>query len=91
MKSLRKWFDAMVAKLNCFVNGHGPFVVLHVYDAKVVARYFKGRSLEKIRAAEPEQLVYEHQKTKCLKCGRVSLEWTLIGAMTHTNTEPDAY
>jgi hypothetical protein len=91
MKSLRKWLDNSIAKLNCFVNGHGPFEVLHIYEAKAVARYFKGKRIEKLRAAEPEQLVYEHQKIRCAKCGRVSLAWTLIGAMTHTNTEPDGW
>jgi len=91
MKFLLKWFAATVAKINCFVNGHGPFEVLHIYEAKAVARYFKGKRIEKLRADSPAELVYEHQKIRCAKCGRISLAWTLIGAMTHTNTEPDAW
>jgi len=91
MKFLPKWFGAMASRINCFIRGHGPYEVLHVYEAKAVDRHFKGKRIEKLRADEPIALVYEHQKIRCAKCGRVSLAWTLIGAMTHTNTEPDAW
>ena len=91
MKSLIKWLGALVARLNCSIRGHGPFDVLHIYEAKAVARYFNGRSLEKLRVDKPPELVYEHQKIRCAKCGRISLAWTLIGVMDHTNTEPDAW
>jgi len=90
MKSLRKWFDVMVARLNCFVNGHGPFEVLHIYEAKTVARYFKGKRIE-IRADSLAGLVYEHQKIRCAKCGRISLAWTLIGGIPHTSGNPSAW
>jgi hypothetical protein len=88
MNSLRKWLDALVASLNCFVNGHGPYQVLHVYETKNVPRYFKGKRIEKLRVGEPCELIYEHQKIRCLKCLRVSLEWRLLGAVEHTNTTP---
>lgn len=90
MKSLRKWLDNHIARLNCFVNGHGPFFVLEVYETKEVLRFFRGNALQKIRVEEPRKLTYEYHKVKCLKCQRISLEWTLIGATAHTNTEPDA-
>lgn len=91
MKSLRKWLDARLARLNCFVNGHGPLDVLHVYEAKSMMKNFVDVGRGKIRAMPPHEAVYEHQKIRCARCGRISLAWTLIGAMTHTNTEPDAW
>ena len=91
MKFLPKWFSNLREGINCSLCSHGPFEVLHVYEAKAVDRHFKGKRIKKLRADEPMALVYEHQKRKCLKCGRISLAWTLIGAMTCGNTEPDAW
>ena len=80
MNFLPKWLSNLVAKLNCFVNGHGPFHVLHVYETKTVARFFKGYRLEKLRVDDPHELVYEKQKRMCFKCGRVSVDVVPIGS-----------
>jgi hypothetical protein len=79
MKSLRKWLDNKIAKLNCFANGHGPWFVLHVYDTKKIARYFTNDSGKILRVKESVEITYELQKRKCLKCGRVSVDHVAIG------------
>jgi hypothetical protein len=79
MKSLRKWLDNNIAKLNCFVNKHGPFKVLYVYETRTVTRYFQDSALHKIRVLDqPIEITYELQKRKCLKCGRVSMDLVAV-------------
>lgn len=80
MKSLLKWFAATVAKLNCFVNGHGPFDVLHIYDTAEHIRHFEDVGPGKIRVVPSYKIIYARQKRRCFKCGRVSVDIVRIGS-----------
>lgn len=84
---MKKWIDRFINKLTCGLYGHGPFYILHVYETRTVARFLCGKHAEELRVGGPLELIYEHQKHLCLMCGKVSLAWTLIGAIPHTDTK----
>ena len=82
MKSLRKWLDNFIARLNCRLNGHGPYKVLEVYSTTQVVRDFASANSKIIRVmrATPRKIkVLELQKRICHTCKRVSVDLVHVG------------
>ena len=70
-----KCLDRLKNKLGCKLHGHGPFFVLHVYETKVVKRFFRCNTSWGIRVTDkPVDIKYEFQKRVCKCCGRVSVD-----------------
>jgi len=79
MKYLRKWLDNFIARLNCRLNGHGPYTVLEVYETHQVMRDFADTPSKKIRVAHRTIKVLELQKRVCPICHRVSVDLVHVG------------
>ena len=79
MKFLRKWLDNFIARLNCRLNGHGPYKVFEVYSTTQVVRDFADIPSRKIRVAHRTIRVLELQKRVCLTCHRVSVDLVHVG------------